>query len=208
MLASLLVLESVLDLDRMLIELRLPIFDLALRIGDRGELWLCREEIGESSPPCRGEPLGEKLSLVELNWSQKFSEGSRERSESSGPPTREESMGLRLVRTTSCRWRVMDRLLLRCFLEIMGEGVVGMREDCLWWRGTGELCRGVEGAEGGSGAEEICPREVRAATSMADDTPRIEVLEDVSTYMTAWICWDIARACCEDTGDLPAAARP
>jgi len=61
--ASLFVLESVLDLERILIELRLPIFDLELRVGDRGDPSLCREETGDSSPPVRGELFGVKLSL-------------------------------------------------------------------------------------------------------------------------------------------------
>ena len=62
--ASLFVLESVLDLERILIELRLPIFDLELRIGDRGDTSLWREETGESSPPpLLGELLGVKFSL-------------------------------------------------------------------------------------------------------------------------------------------------
>ena len=33
-----------------------------------------------------------------------------------------------------------------------------------------------------------CPSVVRAATSITEDTPRLEVLDDVSTYITAPIC--------------------
>jgi len=35
------------------------------------------------------------------------------------------------------------------------------------------------------GGGDICPKEVRAATSKAEATPRIDVLAEVSTYMTA-----------------------
>ena len=42
---------------------------------------------------------------------------------------------------------------------------------------------------------------------MAEETPRSEDLAEVSTYMTAWICWDMARACWADTGAFPTLPR-
>lgn len=63
MLESLLVLDSVEDLLRMLIELRLPILQREAREGERGEPWpLLRIRFGrgESSPPPRGELFGEE----------------------------------------------------------------------------------------------------------------------------------------------------
>ena len=48
------------------------------------------------------------------------------------------------------------------------------------------------------------PRLVRAATSMTLDTALLEVLAEVSTYITAPICWDTASAWPEVTRELEA----
>ena len=58
----------------------------------------------------------------------------------------------------------------------------------------------------GEGVGENWPKEIKAATSMAEETPRSEDLAEVSTYITAFICWDMASACCELTGAWPALA--
>ena len=45
---------------------------------------------------------------------------------------------------------------------------------------------------------------MRAATSITLDTALLEVLAEVSTYITAPICWDTARAWPEVTRELEA----
>ena len=52
--------------------------------------------------------------------------------------------------------------------------------------------------------ERSSPRLVRAATSITLDTALLEALAEVSTYITAPICWDTARAWLEVTRELEA----
>merc|ERR1712038_1508641 len=64
--------------------------------------------------------------------------------------------------------REIERLLCLCFFDTGGLG------------GRGVLTRLASG--------ENWPREVRAATSITEATPRLEVLAEVSTYITE--IWD------------------
>ena len=66
-----------------------------------------------------------------------------------------------------------DKLGLAFVLDVEIIGVVEMTEDCL----------------------ENCPQYDKAATSKAEAVDLSEVLADVSTYITAPDCLDIASAC-------------
>ena len=70
--------------------------------------------------------------------------------------------------------REMERLRCLCFFDIGGLG-------------------------GREGRGENWPREVRAAASITEATPLLELLAEVSTYITAPIFWDMERAWGDDT---------